>query len=266
MTSRDLLEAILAAAPEDDAASHVYGDWMLAHGDPRGELIAIDAAALDSSDEARRLLRKRRDALLVRHPGLAPPPLAGTTVRWGVGFVREVVYEPSTDGLAAWFAHPALAFVSSISCEPPSHAHDEDVTQLHGLRIPLRALALGDFGRWGGGFDLDPTLAVFDRLQRLRASSVRFTRLPHVRVLDTIAIPHMIEVIARADAPVLERLVLRLATRTTANLTALFAPLVASPPPRLALVELVGGNRRDEARRALAPLGVRVTETDRSGS
>ena len=42
---RAALEARITEDPDDDAAYEVYGDWLLRHGHPRGELMALMRAA-----------------------------------------------------------------------------------------------------------------------------------------------------------------------------------------------------------------------------
>jgi uncharacterized protein (TIGR02996 family) len=67
-TERDLLEAI-QAAPGDDAPRLVYGDFLLAKGDPRGELVQVQCRLADpaiTTAEHRRL-RAAENKLLAAH-------------------------------------------------------------------------------------------------------------------------------------------------------------------------------------------------------
>lgn len=85
------LEAPILEHPDDDAGYLVYGDWLQARGDPRGSLIAIQAARrvaespeLAAAEAA--LIAAHREALLGPALGFAPPP----GVDWHLGFWRAL--------------------------------------------------------------------------------------------------------------------------------------------------------------------------------
>lgn len=59
------LEAAIAADPDDLGAWSVYGDFLQAAGDPRGELIAIQVALTDKPRNAK--LKKKEAELLYEH-------------------------------------------------------------------------------------------------------------------------------------------------------------------------------------------------------
>ena len=56
------LEKAIIANPHDDAAYLVYGDWLQGHGDPRGELIALQAGNKDKV--AKKYIKDHADYLL----------------------------------------------------------------------------------------------------------------------------------------------------------------------------------------------------------
>lgn len=65
----ELLEAVLAH-PDDDAARLVYADWLTEHGDPRGELIAVQCELARLGEDQllqRHRLEAREAALLSQH-------------------------------------------------------------------------------------------------------------------------------------------------------------------------------------------------------
>ena len=64
MSTRDQLEASLRARCDHDTLA-VYADFLQAHGDPRGELIALDLNGASSSVD----VEKRRGQLLKRWLG-----------------------------------------------------------------------------------------------------------------------------------------------------------------------------------------------------
>src|SRR4051812_31229918 len=45
------LEATILANPDDDAPYLVYADWLQSHGDPRGELMAVQVALEKDPDD-----------------------------------------------------------------------------------------------------------------------------------------------------------------------------------------------------------------------
>jgi uncharacterized protein (TIGR02996 family) len=85
------LEAQIREHPDDDAGYLVYGDWLQAVGDPRGRLIAIQAARLAGDTPAlaaaeAELLAAHRDELL--GPDADLEPLA--RIEWHLGFWRSL--------------------------------------------------------------------------------------------------------------------------------------------------------------------------------
>jgi uncharacterized protein (TIGR02996 family) len=93
------LEALIVKDPDNVESYLVYGDWLQAHGDPRGELIAADHAWQQSRrskklQETVARLRAPYDAQL-RQLGeafsLAPPPGEDHRIEvdWHLGFIRR---------------------------------------------------------------------------------------------------------------------------------------------------------------------------------
>jgi uncharacterized protein (TIGR02996 family) len=122
------LEAQIVENPDDDAGYLVYGDWLQAHGDPRGSLIAIQAArcAADTPELAAAelaLLDAHRAALLA----FDPPP----DVEWHLGFWRGVTVGASDRGaepgggagLAGLLDAPSARFVRELRLLGPG-GHD----------------------------------------------------------------------------------------------------------------------------------------------
>src|SRR5262249_46512850 len=85
-------EERIARAPDSDDTFLVYGDWLQSQGDPRGELVAVHAAALagkKTSGAEKDLLDEHRDSLL--------GPLAAWSgeerqleLNWHLGFARSI--------------------------------------------------------------------------------------------------------------------------------------------------------------------------------
>jgi uncharacterized protein (TIGR02996 family) len=89
------LEAAIVASPVDPAPYLVYGDWLQAQGDPRGELIAVQAALLDKPKDAK--LKKKEQQLLSDHQSHLLGDLMDfeegngeLAVEWYLGFLKSI--------------------------------------------------------------------------------------------------------------------------------------------------------------------------------
>ena len=156
MASNPKLEAVIEATPDDADSYFVYGDWLQTQGDPRGELVALQAAAMrDPTDEAaaHRVTEHlaRNDAALLGALG------EELDVVWFLGFWREVRIAADKDParpiatLRAMLAHPSARFVRAISFAQPKIDASRVVNVLLDTNKPatLRELHLG------GTFDID---------------------------------------------------------------------------------------------------------------
>src|ERR1700744_6490609 len=86
------LESIIEADPQDPAGWLIYGDWLQSEGDPRGELVAVQARlSRDSGNHElmaaqRAIFAKTVPTLLAGlDPYLAPDPLF--RLSWEFGFL-----------------------------------------------------------------------------------------------------------------------------------------------------------------------------------
>lgn len=126
------MERAIRQQPEDEEPWLVYGDWLQAHGDPRGELVAIQSAQRERPDdislraEEARIIHQHREELL----GELADHLDCVRLTWRFGFIHGVrVFggpslnermhdgEPWTmiDLLEALFAHPSGQFVRELT-------------------------------------------------------------------------------------------------------------------------------------------------------
>lgn len=76
---RALVEALLAAHPDDDEPLLVYADYLQHHGDARGELIAMQTRALREPSDA---IAQRERALLDDHEAVWLGPWQGRALAW----------------------------------------------------------------------------------------------------------------------------------------------------------------------------------------
>lgn len=128
------LEAAIEADPDDEQAYLVYGDWLQGQGDPRGELIALQAAMKRESDPGRFLgLRRRETELLETHkPALYGPILEhlGTLeVTWRYGWIHAGAllrpWQPNQPGptsgtvLKALLGAPSARFLQELTIPSP---------------------------------------------------------------------------------------------------------------------------------------------------
>jgi uncharacterized protein (TIGR02996 family) len=166
------IEAALAEDPDATAELLVYGDWLGAQGDPRGELIAIQAQLSRAPGTWQRRYAPTTieplrvptgehlaaaDALLRRRTrflgDLKPYKKKGRydEVDWHAGFWRTLRFRPDSESTAsqraeitAALAHPSARFLRSLRIG--THWH-EAVADLLPASLPrtLRELYLGDF-------------------------------------------------------------------------------------------------------------------------
>lgn len=121
------LEAQIVDDPDDEAGYLVYGDWLQSRGDPRGSLIAIQAArrAADTPELAAAeaaLIAAHGEALLGVARALDPPP----QIEWHLGFWRALTVGPlgTRDGsvgavLAELLDAPSARFVRELRVRGP---------------------------------------------------------------------------------------------------------------------------------------------------
>src|SRR5687768_14455004 len=101
MATNPDLEARIHANPDDREAYLVYADWLTEQGDPRGELITVQAKLADHPDDAElaeragRIAAANRDAWLGDLAKLDPKKDLGVTWRWG--FIHGVRLGPPTE-------------------------------------------------------------------------------------------------------------------------------------------------------------------------
>jgi uncharacterized protein (TIGR02996 family) len=100
------LEAAILEDPDDDAPYLVYGDWLAAQGDPRGELIGLHHRK-----------RKTAAAFLKTHAARFLGPLAGRTFKgtWRLGFLHSATVTWSADTIARLLESPSARFLRELT-------------------------------------------------------------------------------------------------------------------------------------------------------
>jgi uncharacterized protein (TIGR02996 family) len=188
------LERVILEDPLDPDAWLVYGDWLEEAGDPRGELVAVQAQhARDPGNPEllaaqRELFARHGDTLLEGlHDFITPQPGRGPLIRlsWEFGFIWTANVKASGNsvdhfvtGLRALLAHPSARFLHALALgAPPENAWHRVMPVLteQGDR-PFRILFLGDSST--SSPDPRPAFAPLGDLSSLWPS------LPHVRCLE----------------------------------------------------------------------------------
>src|SRR5262249_51840030 len=151
----------------------VYGDHLQGQGDPRGELIALQAAVL--RDPADKELGKRVDRYLTEHADALLGPLSKIPPKevmliWHLGFVRDVVVDSGPratcrDRLRALPAPRSVRLVQPISLRVVDRKRV--VAILRGARPPLLAdLHINADTPWEVERDAPELIKAFPRLRK----------------------------------------------------------------------------------------------------
>jgi len=125
------MEKLIAKNPEDPTNYLVYGDWLTAEGDPRGELVTVQHAISQLSNADRKGAKGK--ALLNREKSIlkANADFTGTTSKlvklgWRWGFIQSVKFNNAEDWmddedkvdvpglLKNLLASPAIAGITTI--------------------------------------------------------------------------------------------------------------------------------------------------------
>ncbi|HEY5938638.1 MAG TPA: TIGR02996 domain-containing protein [Kofleriaceae bacterium] len=263
MTTRNELEALLEAAPLDDAGYLIFGDWLQAAGDPRGELIALDHGASRAPPHERPRWAQRRRELIARHPELAPPEHEDITYRWHLGFVRTLVVRArSVLQLAAVLHHPALRFTSAIELDAYRSLQDQALAEIvANAPRSLRSLTIAResyLWREDEVLELDATLAAIPQLEHLSAATpIRLTQPVSLRSLELFGIGSAVfDWLPAVQLAQLASLALHAGTRNPEIRWSELKKLVDAPLPALVSLAVHHASRGDEivAGLAQAPL------------
>jgi uncharacterized protein (TIGR02996 family) len=281
------LEAAIAAAPDDPQPYLVYADWLQQRGDPRGELIALDAAAGQDVTEARAALLETHAAALL---GGAAAHVAGKRnnplrLDWRLGHVRAArldlagctTREPADEILRQLLALPVARLLEelTIGMVRRDGKEESDYDPLFAALAatpqppPLRSLTVGDFQfsydcpiNWA---KLGEVSRLWPRYPRLRSLVFQGTSLK----LGAIQLPELrsfearsgglhrntVQSIAGARWPLLERLVVwtgNLETPGTSRAEHLQPILDGVGLPRLRHLGIVNSQSANQIAAALA--------------
>lgn len=161
----DALHAAVLAAPDDDVPRLVYADWLTEHGDPRGELIAIQIArAKQDAPE----LEAREKELWAAHGTGWHAPFSGMRIQWRRGFVESIsIHQEDTAKLGAAIADACVRDLELSGWKEPSRV----VPLLS--RMPLRKL-----GTYYGTVTSSDIAKLAPALANVDAIDIQSTTLP----------------------------------------------------------------------------------------
>lgn len=199
------LEQQLHANPDDVESSLIYGDWLQARGDPRGQLIALCQALARASVEDRAELQARNDEFVAAHAGHLFGPLRQVArdldLRWRCGLIDAAFIGPlawsrltggSAEVLAALLRLPIAACMTKLTLASSLLGR----TDLERLLINspvvanLRELELGDVVRGPISSDTSLLPRLWPHLQQLRRLAL-FEQRPPLRSLYSSTLEHL---------------------------------------------------------------------------
>ncbi len=248
------------AAPADDAPRLVYADWLLEHGNARGELIQVQCRLAKRLGDARALAKREQQLLHVHeHAWLAPLRPFIRSWKWRRGFLERasVDWEQPADALQTLALVPLerlqlLGSVPTLGRAAPHPTVEHFDCSHAGLRRDeLRVLDTAFFAKarvldlTGNG---DAEVA---ELARCRLPALERLNLEHCRVTDEALtalaaapfFPQLTHLHLGADAPL----------RSLAPLAAAKAlKWLQAPFTRETVLELLGQRRKRFAVRYVA--------------
>jgi hypothetical protein len=215
---------------ERDEPFLVYGDWLLLHSNPRGELIALQAAGSAREGQEARLRTKLDRQLL----GPLAPFESKLQAKWRLGFLSQLQIEASraieAEGIdvvqlleAAWRL-PSVRFLRILGIGCPS-MHEValvprigEVLASGGVRPTLRKLAFvtntdEEMLSWTSAGELSGYSALFPNLEILEVHAGKcqltapdFPRMRRLRLKTCGLTAQQLTALSQARWPALERL------------------------------------------------------------
>ncbi len=270
----DELAARIRAAPEDSTPWLVFADWLEQAGDPRGELMAVQARLIDAAEDEE--LRRSEALLLQRFKtylfgSLPEDSFHGT---WRFGFLDEL--EVDAASLERMLTHPSLRFLRGLRLSGPISSI-EALTASKPLPSTLAQLSIRVV-REPGVLQLAPLLRGLDRLETLEVSATdvafepealslsRLRSLSFAKLCPTFTHSNKPDLWPSA-LPALEELAIEAWTEVDASTQQAFWYLVASPPPKLRVLHLHGWKAVEWVQRLLgSPLLAQLDTLDLSRS
>jgi uncharacterized protein (TIGR02996 family) len=235
------LEAAIQRNPDDRDAYLVYGDWLQSKGDPRGQLIAVQAALLDKPGD-KHLTRQERDILVEHEDALLGDlmQIEGAdeeiALGWHLGFLRSATIGgdefSEIDAIAAiraLFESPSARFlrelrILAVGTDEGQADYSEVIEALAEVELPstLRSLTFSIESyqiSWSELGDVSPLYPKVPNLRELRIKMGQMDLgrivLPHLELFEVITgglAREVMKSIVEAKWPELQRLTVYLGT------------------------------------------------------
>lgn len=171
MVDQFQFEKAILERPNDPAAYAVYGDWLQAQGDPRGELVSVQAALASTRDTKRFMeLKQIENRLLAKVTEQLATNGKAVNLSWRFGFVHQLELLDESLSMKTLLQHPALRFVQGVRLAVPVDDQSPILEELIAARPPL----LNRLELYRGAF------------HNLRAFQKTFPALEHL-IVDRIA-------------------------------------------------------------------------------
>jgi len=187
------LEAAIIDAPLDPLPRLVYGDWLQAVGDQRGEWVSLSAGV--EADPKNTQLRAAAVAFLDDHRtellGEGAALLPGAWIGWRGGFIDELRLQPFHNQrivlrqFEALLAHPSCRFVRHVALGQVPRL--QEIFRALATAAPplLDSLVLLDHEHSAATLELEPLLEL-PSLRRLALTTGRTLPLPHLVELHLV--------------------------------------------------------------------------------
>lgn len=202
------LEQRIVANPDELESRLIYGDWLQAQGDPRGQLIALRAALERATPDQRDALRDQVEAFESAHAGHLFGPLRAVVreldPRWRGGMLDAAFvgaglsWSRHSGGpgevLAALLRLPIAACMTKLGLASSllDRGDLEALLVASPVVANLRELELGDKIRPAGPHGRPPTLTrLWPHLARLRRLVLSEQR-PPLRSLHSTTLEHLV--------------------------------------------------------------------------
>ncbi|MFV8751979.1 ribosomal protein L7/L12 [Nannocystaceae bacterium ST9] len=200
------LEQRLRSDPDELETRLIYGDWLQARGDPRGQLIALSHALERAAPDAREPLRVRVEEFKLAHAGHLFGPLRHVArdldLRWRCGMIDAAFVGPlawsrlaggSGEVLAALLRLPVAACMTKLAIGSSLLGRSDLESTLVASPViaNLRELELGDVVRGPSPRHVAPLLGrLWPHLRELRRLAL-FEERPPLRSLHSATLEHL---------------------------------------------------------------------------
>ncbi len=295
--TNEVAEAAVASDLDNADAYSVYADWLQGHGDPRGELIALQLAG--KQDEAMELLGQHAQHFYGRVAELTYLLVAsssspfGRSTEWKWGYLERLWISNKTtktrdehdipQALANLLDHPSCKFLRELSVGIVTNADNsyDEIARVIGEReLPhLHTLILGDFHseetelNWSNLGDISSIYRAVPNLRRLTLRSGSMTvgaiELPKLEELTIVSggfDRESLSQICNADWPALTTLSIQLGRDEVFTLADLMPIFDGTRFPKVTRLGLGNSTFTDEICRGLASSAIasRLTSLDLS--